>query len=105
MKKNSDGYYSNTYMGRTSFGVQVLVLRYHLQCLDANATITVNGKTFTDVYKIQITPEVGDPGLTPLPTGEVHTMYYAKGVGLVYEQFFNAIKLHDVIKIRNWVVN
>jgi hypothetical protein len=95
---------SNTYTGSTTSRTQVMVLRYVFQCLDADATITVNGKTFIHVYKIQMTPEAADLGSTPQPTGEVHTFYYAKGVGLVYHQFFNAFKLHDVVKIRSWVV-
>jgi hypothetical protein len=98
-------WYSNTYTGRSSVDVQVFVLRYYFQCLDANSTITVNGITFSQVYKIQMTPELAQQGFTPVPTGEVHTLYYAKGIGLVYQQFFNNVKLHDVMKIRSWVVN
>ncbi len=98
-------WYSNTYTGRSSLSVQIFVLRYYFQCLNANATITVNGITFAHVYIIQMTPELANAGFTPMPTGEVHTLYYAKGVGLVFQQLFNTVKLHDVIKIRSWVVN
>lgn len=108
LKENiSTGYswYSDTYTGRTSVIWQFFDLRYHFRCLDANATITVNGRTFAHVYKIEMIPEVADTGFEPVPTGEVHTNYYAKGVGLVYSEFYNGIMTHPVLQIRNWVVN
>ena len=39
------------------------------------------------------------------PTGEVHTLYYAKGVGLVHQEFFNGVLPHAVLTIRRWMVN
>lgn len=96
---------SNTYRGRTSLGVQEKVLRYSFICLDADASLTVNNRLFAHVYKIQMTPEEADPGFPFTPTGEVHTLYYAKGVGLIYQEFFNGVLLHPVLAIRHWVVN
>ena len=97
-------WYSNTYTGRTSLGVQVKVLRYYFKCLDANASLTVNTRLFNHVYKIQIIPQEADPGFPLQPTGEIHTLYYAQGVGLIYQEFFNGVLSHPVLAIRSWVV-
>lgn len=98
-------WYSATYTGRTSLGVEVKVLRYQFNCLDADATVVVNGMQFSHVYKIEMIPEVASPGSPLQATGEVHTLYYAKGVGLIYSLFHNAVDTHEVLKIRHWVVN
>lgn len=97
-------WYSPDYQGRTSVGIEVKVLRYFFRCVDSDATVTVNGKTFGHVYVIQMRPEVCDPGGQPQPTGELHTLYYAKGIGLIYSLFFNTIKTHEVLKIRKWII-
>jgi len=98
-------WYSNTYSGRTSVGLQVLVLRYLFRCKDADATVVINGKTFLHVIKIDMIPEVSNPGEIPRATGEIHTAYYAKGVGLIYRESFNGILTHPELQIRSWVVN
>ncbi len=100
-----ESWYSNTYSGRTSLGLQVLVLRYLFQCTDADATVVVNGKTFLHVYKIQMIPEVANVGANPTSTGEIHTAYYAKGIGLIYREFFNSIATHAELQIRFWKIN
>lgn len=100
-----DSWYSNTYTGRTSLGLQVLVLRYLFNCIDGDATVTINGKTFLHVYKIQMIPQVCDVGAVPVATGEIHTAYYAKGVGLIYAESFNGILTHPERQIRSWIVN
>jgi hypothetical protein len=97
-------WYSNTYSGRTSLGAQILVLRYRFHCIEADATVTINGKTYLHVIKMEMMPEVADSGQNPIPTGEVHTSYYAKGVGLIYRELFNGIATHPVLQIRSWVV-
>ncbi len=98
-------WYSNTYSGRTSLGLQVLVLRYLFRCTDADATVVINGKTFLHVIKMEMIPEVANPGGNPAATGEVHSAYYAKGVGLIYRESFNGIRTHPEMQIRSWVVN
>lgn len=100
-----DSWYSNTYSGRTSLSTQIIVLRYYFRCIDADATVVVKGKTFEHVYKIQMIPEVADPGANPKATGEIHTSYFAKGVGLIYSEFYNDVLSHPVLQITNWVVN
>lgn len=100
-------WYSDTWNGRTSMVWQFIDLRYHFRCLDADATVMVNGRTFAHVYKIQMIPEIADTGLSlPMaPTGEMHTLYYAKGIGLIYAEFHNGILPHPVLRIRSWAVN
>jgi hypothetical protein len=100
-----DTWYSNTYSGRTSLGLQVLVLRYLFLCTDADATVVISGKTFLHVIKMEMIPEVANQGENPKATGEIHTAYYAKGVGLIYRETFNGIRTHPELQIRSWVVN
>jgi hypothetical protein len=100
-----DTWYSSTYSGRTSVGLQVLLLRYLFHCTDADAIVVINGKTFLHVIKMEMIPEVGNPGENPQATGEIHTAYYAKGVGLIYRESFNGIRTHPQLQIRSWVVN
>jgi hypothetical protein len=97
-------WYSNTYQGRTSLGVEEKVLRYSFTCLDADASLMVNNHLFNHVCKIEMVPEEGDPGSPLIPTGERHTLYYAKGVGLIYQEFFNGVQAHPVLAIRRWAV-
>jgi hypothetical protein len=103
--RSGDEWYSNTYTGTTSFGYQVLVLRYRFRCVDGDATVAINGKTFLHVCKMQMMPEVADVGASLKTTGEIHTAYYAKGIGLIYSEFFNGIRTHPELQIRSWVIN
>ena len=100
-----DTWYSNTYRGTTSLGLQIMVLRYLFHCTDADATVFINGKTFLHVIKMDMIPQVANPGENLVPTGEIHTSYYAKGVGLIYRESFNGIGTHPEMQIRSWVVN
>jgi len=58
-------------------------IRFAYTCVDANATKTVNGKTFTNVYKVQykIQANVANSGWQDV--AGPFTSYYAKGVGLL----------------------
>ena len=58
-------------------------LRYSFTCNDANASITVNGKTFTNVYKITWKSQVSTGGGAFTDEGLTWLSYYAQGVGLV----------------------
>jgi hypothetical protein len=98
-------WYTSTYSGRTSVGVQVLQLRYEFRCIGADGTATINGKTFQHVYKIEMRPEVGDVGAPLVATGEIHTSYYARGIGLIYRELFNSIRTHPELQIKSWRVN
>jgi hypothetical protein len=62
-------------------GVSVTV-RFKFTCANANASVTANGVTYNNVYKItsviQAGSGVGFSDISPLPD-----MYYAKGIGLI----------------------
>ena len=98
-------WYTPTYTGRTSLGLQVLQLRYEFRCIDADAIVRINGNTFLHVYKIEMRPEVADVGAALQRTGEIHTSYYARGVGLIYREFFNTIRTHPELQIKSWKIN
>ncbi|HEY0041093.1 MAG TPA: hypothetical protein VGB71_10545 [Flavisolibacter sp.] len=77
-----------------------IVIRFKFKVINSNATLTVNGKTFTNVYRLQDYIELGfmgtfdDLGVAPWD------FYYARGVGL--------IRIDDgtpMQEIRSWVVN
>ena len=103
--QTGDSWNSKTFTGRISLGIDVMSLRYLFRCVDADATVVINGKTFLHVIKMQMTPEVANPGENLNATGEIHTSYYAKGVGLIYRESFNGIRTHPEMQIRSWVVN
>ena len=78
-------------------------LRYMFTCTDANATVTVGTKSFTNVYKITFKPQVSTSG--GAFTNEIleWTAYYAKGIGLIYLR--GAVPGQEYIfNIRNWQV-
>jgi hypothetical protein len=58
-------------------------LRYSFTCTDANASITVNGKTFTNVYKITWKSQISSNGGAYTDEGLTWVSYYAQGIGLV----------------------
>lgn len=81
-----------------------VILRYKYTCTNANATLTVNGKPFTNVYVVQWMPQfvvgtnIQDAFDDPI------TFYYAKGIGLIrVATVFNGI--NEFQDIRYWQVN
>lgn len=78
-------------------------LRFKYTCVDATSPKTVNGKTFTNVYKIQEEDQVdfGNTGNFQVLAGPF-TYYYAKGIGLIAAEDENG-DLYQAI--RYWVVN
>jgi hypothetical protein len=57
-------------------------LRFKYTCANANTTVTVNGKTFTNVYKVTLQIQIGIAG-TYTDNGGPIDFYYAKGIGQV----------------------
>lgn len=76
-----------------------VVLRFKYTCLNAAATVIINGKTFTNAYKIEEIFQVGQLG-TFVNQGTPVIYYYVKGVGRV--QTVDATYTED---IRFWQVN
>jgi hypothetical protein len=98
---------SQEYAGIASFG-QNLHLKYLFKCTNDNAAVVVNGKAFTNVYIIELRPQIKSDFADYGYTGEYYVFYYAKGVGLVYEKetktgsgTFTFIEW----ALRNWQVN
>jgi hypothetical protein len=103
--KAGQKWYTPIYTGRTALAFQELQLCYIFSCIAADVTATVNGKVFQHVYKVEMRPEVADIGKPLQQTGEIHTSYYARGIGLIYREFFNTIRTHPELQIRWWKVN
>jgi len=77
------------------------ILRYKYSCKDPNATLTVNGKNFTNVYVVEFMPQfvVGATVIDLLD--DPITYYYAKGIGRIRVDYDGTNK-ED---IRYWQVN
>jgi hypothetical protein len=95
---------SNEYKDTASFG-QVILLQYDFACLDANATVIINGHAFVNVYKVEMRPTIAAVGNAYHGTGEVYTSYYAKGVGLIYYKETNLGSSYGEQQIKDWQVN
>ncbi len=100
----SEQWHSKEYRDTASFG-QLIGLQYDYFCLDANATIIVNGHAFANVYKIQMKPKIRGAGNTYAYTGEIYTYYYAKGVGLIYYKKEDRGNTNAELQIKDWQVN
>ncbi len=59
-------------------------LKYVFNVTNANATVTVNGKSFANVYQISYKSQVSLMGAPYVDEGLVWTVYYAKGIGMIY---------------------
>jgi hypothetical protein len=70
------------YRDPTSGTTAPIVIRFKYTCLNPNATVTVNGKTFTNAYKVQEEFQIGQSGVFA-PQGSPIIYYYVKGVGRV----------------------
>jgi hypothetical protein len=81
-------------------GTSPITIRFKNTVIDANASITVNGKNFINVYKIELMIQAGlsgvfqDISLSPL------TYYYAKDIGLI--KITDGTDSQD---IRYWKIN
>jgi hypothetical protein len=89
--------YSGTVSGQT------VKLRYVFTCTNANASITVNGKSFSNVYIITLKPQISVLGSPYQDEGSLWTFDYAKGIGLIDEKATDGTNTFE-IQIRNWLV-
>lgn len=65
-----DTWTSDEYVATIASG-QSIYFQYNFSCVDANATITINGKTFINVYRIDMKPAVRSGITLPyVSTGE-----------------------------------
>lgn len=102
--QTGDNWYSDEYIGPAAFG-QTIFYRLDFTCLDADATVTINGKNFIHVYKILLMPKIKSATTYPYnSTGEKLEYWYAKGVGLIYSKTINNNFNLNEKQIRNWQV-
>ncbi len=102
--KTGATWYSNEYIGTIS-SKQPIYLRYQFICNNNNASVTLNGQTFTHVYKITMLPQVRSAITYPYNiTGETITTYYARGIGIIYTKFTNSGFVVMERQLRNWKV-
>jgi hypothetical protein len=94
---------SPEYIDTTTDG-SIIYLKYEFSCLNNNATVTVNGKAFANVYEIKLLPKIKTSGGDYAYTNEQYNFYYAKGIGLIYlKKTLNAFTQQEKA-IRNWQV-
>jgi hypothetical protein len=94
---------SPEYVDTASDG-NIFTIRYDFTCINANATVTLNGKAFVSVYEITMFPLVKLLNQSFNQTGEAYLFYYAKGVGLIYmKKTLNGFTQVEW-RIRNWQV-
>jgi hypothetical protein len=99
-----DNWESAEYTGTATFG-QVIILKYKFLCIDANATVIINGNAFTNIYKIVMQPQIRSLSDMFGYTGEIYNYYYAKGIGIVYfKRTRDGFTLSE-LQIRDWLVN
>jgi hypothetical protein len=85
-----------------------LKLKYVFTCASANATATVNGKSYTNVYKINWKPQIKLNNAPAWADEAVsYESWYAKGIGLIYWKFndVSAPGTFSELRLRNYKVN
>lgn len=87
-----------------NFSGTPVTLRFSFECKDANATTSVNGKTFTNVYKVSQELLVGAGGPFS-PVDGPYNYYYARGIGLIYAEDASGTPVVPFQSIRFWQVN
>jgi hypothetical protein len=78
-------------------------LRYQFTTVDANATVTLGGKSFTEVYKINFKPQISLGGTAYVDDAITWQAFYAKGVGLIYLKGTAGAGVYE-IQIKNYQV-
>jgi len=62
-------------------------IHYQFTCSNSNATVSYNGQTYNNVYQITMKCFMSVQGSPFADEGILVTRYFAKGVGLIYEEF------------------
>lgn len=79
-------------------------IQYNFKCLDDNAYYIVNNVAFSNVYIVQMKPAILSQTGDYLFTGEETDIYYARGIGIIYEKTFAGNSFAEM-KLRNWFIN
>lgn len=98
---NGQTWQSKEFTGKTG-GVDSK-LKYLFTCTNANATVTINGKSFNNVYQVNWKPQYSTGGAAYQDDPVNFTSYYAKGIGLIYLKAIAGSQTFE-LKIRNWKV-
>lgn len=98
--KTGDTWSSKVYTGTVN-GTSTKV-RYDFTCDSANASVSLNSKTYTNVYEITLKAMV-DNG-SGFQTDLTWIYYYAQGIGLIYEKYDDGGGNAGVFTIRNYQV-
>jgi len=102
---NNSNWVTPNYSGMATFG-QTILIRYLFTCTNSNASVTVNGKSFTQVYQIQMKVQIASVGGNWGPTGEVYDLYYGNNIGLIYlKETVTGGIVQKEWAIRSWTVN
>ncbi len=64
-------------------------LKYNFKIENANTSLTINGKSYTNVIYVSVVPQVSLFG-APFTTIENNEFYFAKGIGLIKEKYKDA---------------
>ncbi len=99
---NNDTWTSAEYSGTEDGAAKKL--RYVFTCTDADATATIAGKNFTDVYKITFKPQISSSGGTFADEGVIWDAWYAKNIGLIFLKATVGGTTAYEINIKNWQV-
>lgn len=82
-----------------TFNGMPTTLRFKFTCTNGNASVTVNGKNFTNVYQVKLQLQLSVGGVF-LDAGDPLDYFYAKGIGQI--RLTDGTDFQD---IRSWVVN
>jgi hypothetical protein len=94
---------SEEYTGNAAGG-QPIMLQYLFTCVDNDASVSINGKAYADVYIVTMKPQIRSLDHSYNLTGEQRDLYYAKGVGLIYQKVSLFRATSSEMKVRNWLV-
>jgi hypothetical protein len=70
-------------------------VKYVYTCTNANATISLNGKTYTNVYQVTLKVQVSENG-GPYTDDVTWTNYYAQGIGWIYQKYDDGTSTFDL---------
>ena len=99
-----DEWTSGEFIG-TDNNNQQKAIQYSFTCISDNNYYIVNGVAFSNVYVIQMLPKVRSQNGSYTPTGEAIYTYYAKGIGIIYQQVFAPDDSSVKMQLRNWYIN
>ncbi|HEU0111675.1 MAG TPA: hypothetical protein VFQ73_12430, partial [Flavisolibacter sp.] len=79
-------------------------IRYKFTCTNANATVSLNGKTYTNVYQVTMTPQVNTNNAGYVDDSWVWVNYYAQGIGWIYQKLTVSTGGGFELPVKNYMV-